>query len=83
MKKFNFYFDAKLTPRGAEIKVRDDCKHPKKGAADERYGTHLRQMEQKKEIFSRVLNSLSGDDNLATTMTLSKEITEIFKYWLE
>ena len=40
---------------------------------------NLNAMEQKKEIFSRVLNSLSGDDNLATTMTLSKEITEILE----
>ena len=40
---------------------------------------NLNAMEQKKEIFSRVLNSLSGDDNLAATMTLSKEITEILE----
>lgn len=56
LRKFNYYFDTKLTQRGAEVRVRMDCSHPKKGAADDRYGQHQRrhqlQQDQHQAEFS-------------------------------
>jgi hypothetical protein len=41
LRKFQFYFDAKVTNEGPFVKVRDTCNHPKKGFADDRYASSL------------------------------------------
>jgi hypothetical protein len=45
LKKFPFFFDTKVTLKGAEIKVKADCRHAKKGDADDRYADSLRSSE--------------------------------------